>query len=424
MVIERVGFVNNTLEQKILAFILNEPEKAKRLEIKPNWFADKSHRELAYTLLNTDTNFKDFSAVEMELKQLYPKSVITEEWLHAVKFEGIYVDDIKQSVKTLQTVHVKRMTHRASVQYTDYPSEENREKLEDWFRTMSELDIKEDEGELRQPTEQLLHELENDVEDGVMTYKKLDSILGAGLEGGMLFVLAGRPGTGKTAYAINLAIRGLIRNDDMLIDFFSLEMSKLELLKRIVSQLTEINSYKFKNANRSLTNEEKVAVIDKAAWVNQMNLRIHDDKFNLSSIERTIRQRHYEAGDNKYMAVVDYVGLVDAEDGRLQRNQQVGKISRMMKRLTGELNIPIVLLSQLNRGVESRDSNIPVLADLRESGDLEQDANVVGFLYLDDPETYSSAQSQVCLKIAKNRGGGLMTIDYEFDKPHTNFKEF
>ena len=276
--------------------MLSEPDKMKRMNVKANWFADPSHRELAYTLLNTDTDFKDFSEVELELKRNYPKSSITEEWLHAVKFEGMYVDNVKQSVKTLEEAHVIRKTHEATLNYADYPNDKHKRELEDWLRIMSDLEISEDDGNLKQPTDQLLFELENDVDDGIKTYRKLDTVLGAGLQGGMMVVLAGRPGTGKTAYAINLVIRALGNQPQTHIDFFSLEMSKIELLKRIVSQLTTINSYKFKNANRALTDEEKLEVIGKADWVNRTALRIHDDKFKLSEIERSIRQRHHEPG--------------------------------------------------------------------------------------------------------------------------------
>lgn len=415
--------INTTLEQKILGFMLNDPEYAKRIEIQSNWFADQGHRELAFTLLESEKNFKDFSEIELEVKRNYPKSSITEEWLHAVKFESMYVDDIKQSAKALEGAYIQRQTHNASLKYADYPNQKNKENLEDWLRTLSELDIAEDEGELTGTIQEILYELDNEVDHGIKTFKKIDAVLGAGLEGGVLFVLAGRPGTGKTAFAINLALNAEIRNDNPFVDYFSLEMSKKAMLKRFISKMTRINSYKFKNAKVALNDKEKMDVIAKADWLNKSNIRIHDVRNRLSEIERMIRQRHHEAGDKKYMAIVDYVGLVDGENDRFSRQQEIGKISRLLKRLTNELNIPIVLLSQLNRGVESRDSNIPRLDDLRESGDLEQDANVVGFLYLDDPETAEDANVDIGLKIAKNRDGALATIDYKFLKAETNFVE-
>lgn len=414
---------NITLEQKILGFMLNDPEHAKRIKVQSNWFADKGHRELAFTLLETEANFKDFSEIELEVKKFYPKSAITEEWLHAVKFESMYVNNIKQTIKSLEVAYVRRQTHNATLEYSQYPSVENKENLEDWLRTLSELDVEDDEGELTNTIQDIIYELENEVDYGVKTYKKLDAVLGAGLEGGVMFVVAGRPGTGKTAYAINVALNAILNNDNAFVDYFSLEMSKKAMTKRFISRLTRINSYKFKNAKVALNNKEKMEVIKHADWLEKSNIRIHDIRNRLSEIERMIRQRHYDAGDNKYLAIVDYVGLVDGENDRMSRQQEIGKISRLLKRLTNELDIPIILLSQLNRAVENRDSNIPVLADLRESGDLEQDANVVGFLYLDNPEDEEEKNVDVNLKIAKNRDGALMTLSYKFLKPETNFVE-
>lgn len=398
--------------------MLNKPEDILRTDLKANWFADETHRQLAYTLLNTEKKFADFSEIELEVKNYYPKSAVTEEWLHAIKFEEVYVTNIKHSVRALEVEYIKDRTHEASLKYTEYPNQKNKETLEDWLRKMNELEIDEDDGELQTPTEQLLYELDNEVELGLQTYPKLNRVLGAGLEGGMLFVTAGRPGTGKSAYAINLCIEALQRQPNLQIDFFSLEMTKIEMLKRFVSRLTGINGYKFKNAKVALNDDEKRAVIEKTDWINKTGLRIHDNKFKLSDIERSIRQRQHENRDKDYMAVVDYIGLVNGEDNRMPRHQIIGKISRTLKMLTNELNIPIILLSQLNRGVEHRDTKVPTLADLRDSGDLEQDANVVVFL-----SENAEMDNVIDLTVAKNRSGQLATLNYEFFKPAMTFTE-
>lgn len=398
--------------------MLSKPEDILRTNLKANWFADETHRQLAYTLLNTEKQFADFSEIELEVKGYYPKSSVTEEWLHTIKFEEIYVKNIKHSVRALEVEYLKDRAHEASLRYAEYPNQKNKENLEDWLRKMNESEVEEDDGELQTPTEQLLYELDNEVELGLQTYPKLNRILGAGLEGGMLFVTAGRPGTGKSAYAINLCIEALQRQPDLQIDFFSLEMTKIEMLKRFISRLTGINGYKFKNAKVALNDDEKRDVIQKADWINKTGLRIHDDKFKLSDIERSIRQRRHENRDKDYMAVVDYIGLVNGEDSRMPRPQIVGKISRTLKMLTNELNIPIILLSQLNRAVEQRDSKVPTLSDLRESGDLEQDANVVVFL-----SENAEIDNMIDLTVAKNRSGQLATLHYEFFKPAMTFTE-
>lgn len=409
--------MNLTLEKKILGYMLNNIDEAKRTPLEAYWFIDKTHRELATTLMNSDKEFTDFSQLEYEVKVNYPKSNVTEEWMHLIKFEEMFIDDLKESVRSLEKEFVQDKTNQATVEYLDYPTSKNKGKLEDWLRRLDEVDVEEDTGELTETISEILDEFEHGVKGGLKSYPRLNQVLGNGLEGGMMFIIAGRPGTGKTAYAINLAIEMLQKQPDVQIDFFTLEMTKIAMAKRFVSRLTGINSYKFKNTKTMLKDDEKREVIAKMDWLNNTGLRVHDSKFKLSDIERTIRQRRHEHRDGEYIAFIDYVGLVDGGGG-LDRYLEVGKISRTLKLLTNELNIPIVVLSQLNRGVEARQDKKPVLSDLRESGDLEQDANVVGLLSEDQELDYV-----INLDIAKNREGMLATIPYEFYKPATTFRE-
>lgn len=409
--------MNITLEKKILGYMLNSIDEVKRTSLKSNWFSDKTHRELAYVMLTTDKEFTDLSELELEVKSYYPKTEVHEEWMQMLRFEEMFVSDLQASVKSLEKEYVQDKANAASLEYVKYQNEANKEKLEDWLRRLDEVGVAEDNGELDDPIDHVLHEFEHGVESGLKSYPRLDGVLGNGLEGGMMFILAGRPGTGKSAYAINVTIEMLQRQEDVQIDFFTLEMTKVAMLKRFISRLSGINSYKFKNT-KNLKDEEKRQVIGHMDWLNSTGLRIHDSKFKLSDIERTIRKRRHEHKDGKYFAIVDYIGLVDAGSSADQRYLEVGKISRTLKLLTNELNIPIMVLSQLNRGVESRQDKKPVLSDLRESGDLEQDANVVGLLSEDD-----EVDHVINLDIAKNREGMLMTLPYEFYKPATTFTE-
>ena len=397
--------------------MLSNIDDAKRTPLEPYWFGDRSHRELATVLMNSEKDFTDFSQLEYEVKTAYPKSSITEEWMHLVKFEEMFIGDLKASVQSLEKEYIQDKTKQATMTYLEHPTPANKEKLEDWLRRMDEADIEEDTGELDGTIAEILDEFEHGVKGGLKSYNRLDKVLGNGLEGGMMFILAGRPGTGKTAYAINMAVEMLIKQPDVQIDFFTLEMTKIAMAKRFISRLTGINSYKFKDTKRLLKDDEKREVIEKMNWLNKTGLRIHDSKFKLSDIERTIRQRRHEHLEGKYIAFIDYVGLINTS-GTMDRYLEVGKISRTLKLLTNELNIPIVVLSQLNRGVESRQDKKPVLSDLRESGDLEQDANVVGLLSEDQEMDHV-----INLDIAKNREGMLATIPYEFYKPATTFRE-
>ena len=417
--------MNKTLEQKILARMLQKPDEVRRHTLKAEWFLDTTHRQLAYTLLNTEEKFNDFSEIEFEVKEYYPKSDVTEEWLHAIKFEEMFIDNLEHSIKALEAEFVQHKVNDAMIDYLNYASKRNKEIVEDWLRIQADLEVVDKNGDLEEPIKQLLHELEHESEEGIKSYFKLDTILGSGLKGEILFVLAARPGLGKTTYSMNIVLEALQKDPEVHVDFFSLEMGATEILKKLVSRMTHINSYKFNNAKIALNDDEKKKVIWAADWLNKTNLKIHDDKFDISEIERTIRQRHYEADGKKYMAVVDYVGLVTAGGKNDQRYREIGIISRTLKMLTQTLKIPIILISQLNRRVEERSDKRPNLADLRESGDLEQDANVVGLLSAVDVQDLEDRSTELLMRldIAKNRGGMSGEVIYAYDKKIQYFGE-
>src|SRR5699024_2044449 len=127
----------------------------------------------------------------------YPKSNVTEEWMHLIKFEEMFIDDLKESVRSLEKEFVQDKTNQATVEYLDYPTPKNKEKLEDWLRKLDEVDVEEDTGELTETISEILDEFEHGVKGGLKSYPRLNQVLGNGLEGGMMFIIAGRPGTGK-----------------------------------------------------------------------------------------------------------------------------------------------------------------------------------------------------------------------------------
>lgn len=409
---------NASLEKKVLSKFLNEPEVAKRMKVEEKWFSDRGHRELAYILLNTPEQFRDFSEIEFEIKGRYPKSHITEEWLHQLKFEQVYIDDLEVSLKTLEKEYISDRLKQAMLNFLENQTTENKETVQDWIRAEHEADEPDDDGSLDKAVEQLLWELDNPTEGGLKSFGDLDAILGNGLTGGTLFVLGARPGVGKTAYAINVAMQLIKHHPDIHIDFFTLEMTDYQMMLRFLSNVSDINGYKFKKANTRLHNDEKERVRQHAMKLKNSGLRIYNGIFKISEIEQTIRRNQFEHKGKPYIAFVDYLGLIDAENNRAPKHQQIGIITRTMKLLTNELNIPVFLLSQLNRAIEGRDNKTPNLSDLRESGDVEQDANVVAFLS-QHPEQEHITE----LTIAKNREGALGKLNYEFHKASMHFEE-
>jgi len=771
--------VNISLEKKLLGAMIHEPALAQRYLIKKAWFSDDQVQQVADVLIHSNRHFEDIAEISSDVRKKYPYTTINDEWLQAVSFESMYVQNFKASLRTLQRDYLDDRVQEAGLDYAEYQTEKYRKQLEDAIKELNDLEVNDDEELLEEPLNELLEEMENGREPGVQTFGQLDRLLGLGIENANLFVVGGRPGTGKghpnsleiptpegmkkvgnleiddyvfdrfgqptkvtgvyprgkletykvtlndgrstvvdgdhiwshfsrggngkehlinkttkemyekgthlakekksgkvghhakysiptnravdfkkkehsvapyvigaligdgcllerpltvssddepvlqrvadetntvlkkqpyenyswmfqlkqplgkkkylqtkdiladyeslmtysylkeipeeylftnisdrmqllkglfdtdghaasrgkrltvsystaskklaeqirwllqscgflsgivldrregrrdcyqinvlsdakhskelfslprkkkiveshtfkgtrkydriaiksiekteeleeitcisveaedslylandfivthnTAYAINLVLEAM-RRQVIVIDFFTLEMTNLQMLKRFMSNLSMINSYKLRDTSL-LPDEDKQKLIFHSDWLYKQDIQIHSKKNKLSDIKSTIIQRSQEAGDKKYMAVIDYLQLMDAENPYAKRNEQVGQVSRELKQLTNKQNIPIIALSQLNRDIENRQDKTPSLADLRESGDIEQDANNIGFLYLDDENDSDSQQVQIRFNIAKQRDGKTGTIDYYFDKGLMTFKE-
>jgi len=241
---------------------------------------------------------------------------------------------------------------------------------------------------------------------GVATgFSELDFAL-AGMQNSNLLILAGRPGLGKTALALNFAQFAAVR-EKVPVGFFSLEMSKEELVDRLLVSQAEIDSWRLKTGK--LSDDDFSRLSDAMGVLAEAPLFI-DDSPGISVMEMRTKARRLQVEQGCRLLVVDYLQL--AAPGRRydSRVQEVSEISQSLKNLARELKIPVLALSQLSRAVEARGTKIPQLADLRESGAIEQDADVVMFLYREDDENMEN----VTLSIAKHRNGPLKQIKLRF----------
>ncbi len=421
--------MNEVLEKKILSALLDDLEIVKRMNISVRWFEAKEHRQLADVLINSEKTYVDLSELLFDVKQKYPTTKIYEEWLEDLQFAFISSGskDLKVACKTLESEYVNRKVLEATAEFHKLSNIKNKQKLQEWLLRLDELSIEEDDGSLNIAVNDFQHEIEHGKEMGLSSYRQVDQLLGAGFEPNTLNIIGARPAVGKTAFAINLAIEILKKTPDVQIDFFTLEMSKVQMLKRFTSRLTQINSYKFRDPEMKLTQDEVDQIFNAHDWLTSTGLRIHDKCNNYYQIERMIRQRKMANKDKKYIAIIDYLGIVQPPNEQLPRHQQIGQMTRRLKQMTNDLMIPVIVLSQLNRGIENRQQNRPNLADLRESGDIEQDASMIGFLFQKDDEKdeygRNHSENRVILNIAKNREGNVGDIEFNFIKNRMTFEE-
>ena len=258
-------------------------------------------------------------------------------------------------------------------------------------------------------------------------YPALDKMT-AGLQAGELIILAARPAVGKTAFALNIA-QNIGTKTDQAVAIFSLEMDAESLVKRMLCAEGLIDAGHLKTGQ--LTDEEWSNLVIAMGSLSKADIYINDTpEIKVSEIRAQCRRLAQEKKDLG-LIMIDYLQLIEGT-GRENRQQEVSEISRQLKKIAKELKVPVIALSQLSRGVEQRQDKRPVLSDIRESGSIEQDADIVAFLYrddyyqrdTDDPDEMpvdSSRENIIEVIIEKNRSGARGTVELMFIKEYNKF---
>jgi replicative DNA helicase len=242
-------------------------------------------------------------------------------------------------------------------------------------------------------------------------FKDLDSIL-AGMQASNLIVLAARPGVGKSAYLLNIA-RHVAVEEKIPTCVFSLEMSKEEMVDRLLVRQAMIDAWKLKTGQLS---EEDFSSLSEAMGVLAEVPLYIDDKPGMSVLEMRTKARRLQAENGLGLVIVDYLQLMRGitKDNRVQ---EVSEISQGLKNLARELKVPVLAAAQLSRAIESRGGGRPRLADLRESGSIEQDADVVMFLWREDDEN----REEVTCEVSKHRNGPVGSFSMYFNAKQVSF---
>lgn len=240
----------------------------------------------------------------------------------------------------------------------------------------------------------------------------------SGFQPSDLILIAARPSMGKTAFVLNVA-QNMAFKEGQTVAVFSLEMSKEQLVNRLFSLESKVDAQVLRNGN--LTDEDWAKLIEGAAVVGKSNLII-DDTPGISVGELRSKCRKFKLEQNLGIIIIDYLQLMTGSKRAESRQQEISDISRNLKAIARELNVPVVALSQLSRAVEQRPDHRPMLSDLRESGAIEQDADVVMFLYRDDYYNKDTDKKNIAeVIIAKQRNGPIGTVELVWLPNYTKF---
>ena len=256
---------------------------------------------------------------------------------------------------------------------------------------------------------------------GFYEFDKLTS----GLHENELIILAARPGMGKTAFALNIA-SNVARNTKKNVAIFNFEMSAEQLVNRMFSSIGQINFGKFRNGN--FDNEDWKRLSESVSILADTNIKIDDTPGSTISDIRSKCRRLASTNEGLALVVIDYLQLITGSAKNANnRQQEVSEISRGLKMMAMELHVPVIALAQLSRSVEGRPDKRPLMSDLRESGSIEQDADMVGFLYRDDYYNKEAMNNDVSISefiIGKNRNGPTKTIEFIFKGSTVTFANY
>ena len=250
-------------------------------------------------------------------------------------------------------------------------------------------------------------------------YEQLNFITG-GMHSGEMITLAGRPGTGKTALALNCAVSAMFAGNR--VGVFSLEMSQRSLAERMCAATMSINAQVFRTRNFSHVDIELIRSFQKHA--DQMTAKVFDSPRIDPDVMRA-ECRKWKRSMGLDLVVIDYLQLVQSASSRKESNREreVAEISRAVKQLAIELDIPVLLLAQLNRSVENREDKTPRLSDLRESGSIEQDSDMVWFLTPWDTSKADLPVVDVKLSVAKSRSSSTGSLNLQYVRRFLRFDE-
>jgi replicative DNA helicase len=434
------GFVpphNKELERYVLGAIMKSREAMIQIidSLNLDVFYYEEHRIIFTHIINL---FKlgvnpDLMNVSIECKKFSPE--ITNKFISEIYSEAMDLSDIEHKVRYLAELSIRRIMITQSSAVSRFSYDQGLDIFEiisDHEKAISESIEFHTKNSLSS-SRQLIHEALNEMEKnmhrelgltGVPTgFKQLDKIT-SGWQKSDLIIVAARPGMGKTAFVLSMA-----RN--MAIDFkiptaiFSLEMSSVQLIKRLISVQTEVNSSSIRSGQ--LSDGEFQQIHEKIQPLSDAPIFI-DDSASLTLLDLKSKAMRLKKEHGIKVIIIDYLQLMSSGNTNSgYREMEISAISRGLKVLAKELEIPVIALSQLSRSVESRGDKRPMLSDLRESGAIEQDADLVTFLYR--PEYYGILFDEnnesligTCeVIVAKHRNGSLDSAKLKYIAQYTKF---
>ncbi|MED1024566.1 replicative DNA helicase [Bacillus licheniformis] len=415
---------NVEAEQALLGCILVESDLIKELSLQPEHFSETRHQVI----------FKAMREVEKLGKSVDMVTTVTKLGDSVEQVGGLqYLTDLGSAVAStanflayqtlIYDAYRLREMKKTAIEFANTPTDDGVTELYKRAMELQEIGI-----EKTRTKQDVLMEIYNDMHEekeditGINTGLIDLNAMTGGWQDGDLIVLAARPSMGKTAFALHMGKSNCEKGG--VTDIFSLEMADKQLTHRLLSNLGNIEGSKWKNPRKFFSDHDYENATKAIGEYEKWNINIHDQPAQtLADIRSKIRKTKKENPDNqKHLVIIDYLQLIRAIGKYERRDLEVGSITAELKEMARAFKIPIILLSQLSRAVEQRQDKRPMMSDLRESGSIEQDADVVMFLYRDDYYNKNSELKNIIeIDLAKQRNGPTGMIQASFIKEYGRF---
>ncbi|KAB2334288.1 replicative DNA helicase [Bacillus mesophilum] len=419
---------NLEAEQFFLGIMLTDPDLLKVTRIKPHHLSPGKHYNLLWALQDLDVKGIQIDAVSI-LERVGHKAdrIGGASYLNELRMSvpttanyGFYEKVLLEYWQKREAVQIANKIKEASM--NDDPAQVIQTGINELMQ-LEDISGDDDDGSIKDVLHDIYENLSSPSGDltGIPSgFAELDRMT-SGFQKQDLVIIAARPSVGKTAFCLNIA-QQVSQNDDYAVGIFSLEMSMEMLLMRMLSSSGNIDAQNMRT--RKLADAEWTKLTYALGKVSNMNLNIFDKPgVTVNEIWAKARKMKRFYGERKILIIIDYLQLITGSaKHRGNRTQEISEISRMLKHMARELDVCVIALSQLSRAVEQRQDKRPMMSDIRESGQIEQDADVIGFLYRDDYYNKDSEDKNIIeIIIGKQRNGPTGTVQLAFVKEYGSF---
>lgn len=409
----------------ILGAVFLEPTSIYELILEPHHFSQKRNQLIFQAMTELRQESKGIDVVTMvnkligQIQEIGGATYLTSlavscpSTVHLEEYQRIVLDQYKL-----------RELKRAAAGFINHGTMEDAEGFYQTFIKMQEIGLAQNESKqahMMTVFDEIFEEQGdlNGIDTGFQSLNRMTS----GWAKTDLIILAARPSMGKTAFALQLAMNCCQKGG--VVDVFSLEMPKIQLAKRILSNLTRIDGGKWKNPYRLFTEEDQEKAVTALGVYHQWNLQLYDHpRRTVADIRAQIQKTRREFPDEDYLVVIDYLQLITITGKHDRYDLAVKSVTSELKQIARQYQVPIILLSQLSRGVEQRMDKRPKMSDLRDSGSIEQDADLIMLLYRDEYYNKDHNENKIIeVDIAKQRNGAVGIVKLLFEKEFGTFMD-